>query len=173
MRSPSSSNFIVDAAGGGASDAYGEPGYQKGVVPGALFRNSEGHAGRAVPDNSADGDSASGMLFGFILPKRSGKTTPYTTFTGDGTSMSTPLVAGMVADAEHVQPRNLGILNPLLYSLAGSRAYRDVLPVNSSDPQVDRASYGKFPQSIASGKSPFALAVALLRRLGIPATPIR
>jgi hypothetical protein len=47
----------------------------------------------------------------------------------------------MVADAEQGQPTSLGFLNPVLYSLAGSRAFHDILPVSPSDPQVDRAVY--------------------------------
>ena len=132
---------ILLAAGGGVSALYGEPGYQKGVVPSTLSENSEGHAGRAVPDISADADPYSGMLFGLIVSRRNGKPRPYTTFRQAGTSMATPLVAGMVADAEQGQPRNFGFLNRLLYSLAGSRAFHDILPVSSSDPQVDRAFY--------------------------------
>jgi subtilase family serine protease len=153
---------IPDAAGGGVSDLYSEPSYQKGVVPRAMSRNSKGHPGRTVPDISADADEASGMLLGYMLPARGGRKTPYTTFTGDGTSMSTPLVAGMVADAEQGPRRNLGLLNPLLYSLAASRAFHDVLPVRPSASQVDHAAYGsKFPQSITSGKPPYAPAVAV------------
>ena len=53
--------------------------------------------------------------------------------------MATPLIAGMVADAEQGQPASLGFLNPLLYSLAGSRAFHDILPAGKSGPQVDRA----------------------------------
>jgi hypothetical protein len=53
--------------------------------------------------------------------------------------MATPLVAGIVADAEQGQPTDFGFLNPLLYSLAGSRAYHDILSLRPTDPEVDRA----------------------------------
>jgi subtilase family serine protease len=129
------------AAGGGASVLYRQPGYQKGVVPAALSHNSEGHAGRAVPDVAADADPASGMLAGQILTHKDGRTTRYMSFLTGGTSMATPLVAGIVADAEQGTRRNLGFLNPLLYSLAGSSAYHDILPVGAATPQVDRADY--------------------------------
>ena len=68
---------ILLAAGGGASDVYGEPGYQKGVVPSSMARNKAGQAGRTVPDISADADPYSGMLFGLIVVHPNRKTTPY------------------------------------------------------------------------------------------------
>jgi subtilase family serine protease len=132
---------ILLAGGGDVSAVYAEPAYQKGVVPSAMSENSKGQAGRTVPDISADADPYSGMLFVLIVPGPNGKPRSYTTFRQAGTSMATPLVAGMVADAEQGQPRNFGFLNPLLYSLAGTRAFHDILPVSSSDPQVDRAFY--------------------------------
>jgi hypothetical protein len=103
--------------------------------------NQAGKPGRAVPDISADADPKSGMLLGLVTTKPNGKPRPYETFLQAGTSLATPLVAGMVADAEQGQPRNFGFLNPLLYSLAGSQAFHDILPVSPSDPQVDRAFY--------------------------------
>jgi len=131
---------ILLAASGGASDVYRQPGYQKGVVPRSMARNKAGQLGRTVPDIAADADPYSGMLFGLIVTRRNG-TSAYEPFRQAGTSTSTPLIAGMVADAEQGQPRNLGFLNPLLYSLAGSRAFHDILPVRPSDPQADRAFY--------------------------------
>jgi subtilase family serine protease len=132
---------ILLAAGGGASAVYGEPGYQKGVVPSSMARNKAGQAGRTVPDIAADADPYSGMLFGLIVTRPNRKTTTYEPFRQAGTSTSTPLIAGIVADAEQGQPGNLGFLNPLLYALAGSRAFHDILPVSPSDPEVDRGFY--------------------------------
>jgi hypothetical protein len=132
---------IYLASGGGASHLYREPSYQKAVVPSSMATNHAGHPGRTVPDISADADLMTGILFGQFQPKSNRKTTPYTTFVGGGTSLSTPLVAGIVLDAEQGQPRNFGFLNPLLYSLAGSPAFHDILPLSSSDPQVDRAAF--------------------------------
>jgi subtilase family serine protease len=132
---------ILFAASGGVSAIYAEPGYQQGIVSGAMAQDSQGQPGRTVPDISAVADPSSPMRLGIIVTPRHGKTLPYQTFLGYGTSMSAPLVAGIVADAEQGQRRHFGFLNPLLYSLAGSPAYRDVLPLSSSDPQVDRAVY--------------------------------
>jgi subtilase family serine protease len=138
---PWQNDGALEGAGGGVSVLYGEPSYQKGVVPSALSRSSDGHVGRGIPDLSADADPQSGMLAGAITVDSRGKTFPYAPSVGGGTSLSTPLVAGMVVDAEQGRRKNLGFLNPLLYSLAGSPAFRDVLPLSPSAPQVDRAFY--------------------------------
>jgi subtilase family serine protease len=130
---------IIGAGGGGVSAVFDQPGYQKGVVPNSMALDRAGHPGRTVPDISADGDPNTGARFGYIATHHGGRTSPFTPFTNAGTSMATPLVAGIVADAEQGQPTDFGFLNPLLYSLAGSRAYHDILPLRPTDPQVDRA----------------------------------
>jgi subtilase family serine protease len=127
--------------GGGVSAIYRQPSYQKGVVPNSMARDKTGNLERTVPDIAADADPYTGMLYGVIITEPDGKTIPYQTLRDAGTSMSTPLIGGIVADAEQGQRANFGFLNPLLYSLAGSRAYHDILPVRPSDPQVDRAFY--------------------------------
>jgi subtilase family serine protease len=133
----------IVGTGGGVSRVYGEPGYQKGVVPRTLSDEHPGHAGRTVPDVSADADFESGLLVGQILTMASGKTTPCEPFIGHGTSLSAPLVAGIVTDAEQGSRRNLGFLNPLLYSLAGTRAFHDLRPLSRSLPSTDRADVGR------------------------------
>ncbi len=138
---PWQDNGILLAASGGVSTVFEEPGYQQGVVPSSMALSRAGSPGRTVPDISADADPAAGMRFGLIITHSNGKTTPYTPYTNAGTSMATPLIAGIVADAEQGLPRNFGFLDPLLYSLAGSDAYHDTLPLSSSDPQVYRAVY--------------------------------
>jgi subtilase family serine protease len=132
---------ILLAGSGGVSEVYREPGYQKGVVPSSMARDQKGQAGRTVPDISAVGDPYSGLLFGLVTTRPDGKTSPYEPFRQAGTSTATPLIAGMVADAEQGQRRSFGFLNPLLYSLAGSQAFHDVLPAGPADPQFDRAFF--------------------------------
>lgn len=127
--------------GGGVSAVYREPNYQDHVVPGPLSRDKDGHPGRAVPDLSADASGSSPMLVGEVPTTPRGKTTRYHTFPDAGTSLATPLVAGMVADAEQGRRTRLGFLNPLLYSLAGTRAFHDIEPLRRSAPQADRAVY--------------------------------
>jgi subtilase family serine protease len=132
---------IFGAGGGGVSDVYGEPRYQKGAVPSSMARNLRGNPGRTVPDLSADGDPSTGGRFGYIISHPNGKTGPYTPFTDAGTSMATPLVAGIVADSAQGQPGGLGFLNPLLYSRAGTHVFHDAVALTPTDPEVNRALY--------------------------------
>jgi subtilase family serine protease len=48
-----------------------------------------------------------------------------------GTSLAAPLVAGMVTAAQPGQSRPFGFINPALYSLAGSAAVHDAVPLSS------------------------------------------
>jgi subtilase family serine protease len=140
--------------GGGQSLVYKQPSYQKGVVPAAMSTppttgTPPGQVGcqvsgsgapppagtspmRSAPDVSADG--VDGMLVGEINAK--GK---YITTNDAGTSLSAPLVAGMVAAAQQGQAKPFGFLNPALYELAGTSAFYDTLPITSKDPVLWRA----------------------------------
>lgn len=116
--------------GGGTSYTYLEPYYQGTVVPNALtFRNVAvtGAPMRVVPDISMDGDAQSGMLIGFTQTFPDG--TYYDQFKEGGTSLASPLLAGVIADADQKAGIPLGFLNPTLYkafSTAGT--YDDILP---------------------------------------------
>jgi subtilase family serine protease len=138
--------------GGGQSLVYKQPGYQKGVVPAAMSTppakgSPPGQAGcqtggtppppgtapmRSAPDVSADG--VDGMLIGEINAKGQ-----YINTNDAGTSLSAPLVAGMVVAAQQGQAKPFGFLNPALYKLAGTSAFYDTLPITSADPVLWRA----------------------------------
>jgi len=89
--------------GGGASQFYAIPDYQKSVGQAA------GHGLRQVPDVSADGDPSTG--FHILFGGRDGQ--------AGGTSASTPLWAGTVAlinqDLKNKGLREAGFANPALY----------------------------------------------------------
>ncbi|HSC72773.1 MAG TPA: S53 family peptidase [Gaiellaceae bacterium] len=121
-------------AGGGASRLFPEPSWQLGVVPSNIALPSGTwnppfvRAGRAVPDISAVGDPNTGMLIGQTQSFSTG--VAYGEYRIGGTSLSSPLMAGMFALAQQLNGGNaLGFVNPLLYTDSGIRAaLTDVTP---------------------------------------------
>ncbi|MFI9810413.1 hypothetical protein ACIHEJ_40140 [Streptomyces sp. NPDC052301] len=94
-----------------------------------------------MPDIAADADPDTGLLTGYITSTSHGRAGPYRTMVNAGTSLACPLIAGLVADAQQGRKSAFGLINPLIYRLAGTRAFHDVLPVGSSMPQQDRGAY--------------------------------
>jgi subtilase family serine protease len=90
-------------SGGGPSQFYAVPDYQKGVL------NSLGHGLRQVPDVSADADPSTG--FHIVFGGQDGQ--------AGGTSAATPLWAGTIAlvnqDLIKKGLREVGFANPALY----------------------------------------------------------
>lgn len=108
-------------SGGGTSYVYPEPWYQEGVVPAALAnrnRKATGEANRVEPDVSMDADPTTGMLVGETQAFPDG--TYYDQYRIGGTSLSSPLFAGVMADADQAAGAPLGFVNPLLYRLAAA-----------------------------------------------------
>jgi subtilase family serine protease len=128
------------ASGGGPSAVWGEPQYQRGVVPAVLSR-IPGRSGqfRSVPDISASGDPAAAMAVGMLSTQPGTKGRFYLT-SGGGTSEATPLVAAMVAVAQQGMKKPFGFLNPVLYKLAGTSALHDALPLTASSPSLFRGA---------------------------------
>ncbi len=117
--------------GGGTTNQYAEPWYQQPVVPAELAAKAgTGVANRVVPDISMEGDPSTGMLVGETQVFADG--TYYDEYRIGGTSLSSPLFAGLMADADQAARGSLGFVNPLLYHLdAGgqsSAAFYDILP---------------------------------------------
>jgi subtilase family serine protease len=117
------------ASGGGPSQLWSQPAYQAGVVPKALATAPGNRPGlvRSAPDISADGDEVTGFGVGLLsFPKN--KPPKYGTELVGGTSIASPMVAGMVAAAQQGESSSFGFLNPVLYKLPSS-AFNDALPV--------------------------------------------
>lgn len=151
--------------GGGQSLVYGQPGYQTGVVPASMSTppptgSPPGQKGcraggppprpgtspmRGAPDVSADG--IDGMRVGLIT---NGK---YTTINDAGTSLSAPLVAGMVVAAQQGQTKPFGFLNPALYQLANTAAIYDALPITNRAPLLWRAEVCPQTDSTCGGRT--------------------
>ena len=114
--SPSGTLAWQAGGGGGSSYTYAEPSYQVNVVPPAIaFRNVAlfGVPTRSVPDISMDADATSGMLIGATQAFPGGN--HYGQFKEGGTSLASPLFAGVIADADQAANSALGFLNPELY----------------------------------------------------------
>jgi subtilase family serine protease len=108
--------------GGGVSRLFGEPSYQDAAgIPSASFW---GFDGRVVPDVSMVGDPNTGYLVGQTQTFSDG--TYYDTFRLGGTSLSSPLIAAMMALADQNAGFEHGFANPALYAAPAS-AYRDVV----------------------------------------------
>jgi subtilase family serine protease len=93
-------------SGGGYSSVFGKPAYQDKAVTGTR---------RAIPDISMDASCQSSVAI-------------YAGFAGGrqhwsgicGTSLATPLFAGVVALADQVAGHPLGLINPALYQMAAA-----------------------------------------------------
>jgi subtilase family serine protease len=131
-------NFGINgAAGGGPSTLWSQPSYQKGIVPKALATvagNRSSGPVRSVPDISADADPYTGILLLLQNLSSTGAVTGYVSEAIGGTSLASPLVAGIVAAAQQGQAKQFGFLDPALYKLAHTSAFNDALPITTKSP---------------------------------------
>lgn len=97
-------------AGGGTSKYFAKPGWQ------SFLKGSKRH----VPDIAGLADPYTGMKVG-MTQDGSFEIVAY-----GGTSLASPLVAGMVAGLEQARGQRVGFLNPMLYSLRDTNAIQDV-----------------------------------------------
>jgi subtilase family serine protease len=134
--------------GGGTSYSYAEPSYQVGVVPDALANRNDTVEGaaRVEPDISMDADAQSGMLIGLTQVFPDG--TYYDQFKEGGTSLASPLLAGVIADTDQAALAHgntvLGFLNPILYGNYSTypNAFQDIVPpANPNATSVIRVDY--------------------------------
>jgi subtilase family serine protease len=128
---PEAPGEYLYGGGGGTSNQYAEPWYQEPVVPKEIAeRAGTGELNRVVPDISMEGDPSTGMLVGETQEFADG--TYYDQYRIGGTSLSSPLFAGLMADADQAARGSLGFVNPLLYHLDSgtqkSQAFYDILP---------------------------------------------
>jgi subtilase family serine protease len=131
---PAAPGKYLYGSGGMTSYVYPEPAYQEGVVPAALSRRNRAFTGernRVEPDVAMDADPQTGMRVG--LTQTFPKGASYGEYRLGGTSLASPLFAGVMADADQTAGGSLGFVNPLLYKLAGasvpgSQAFYDVTP---------------------------------------------
>ena len=106
----SASEVAWPQSGGGFSQFFSEPSYQK-LLPASAQALMKGR--RGVPDVAGDADPLTGLAFyeagvwGLV----------------GGTSASTPLWASLMAIADQMAGKGLGFINPALYKIAMSNRY--------------------------------------------------
>ena len=120
--------------GGGTSVLFEQPFYQQGRVPASISQYFGGTPHRAVPDISMAGDANTGFLVGQTQVFPDG--TYYDEYRIGGTSLSSPLLAGVIAVADQKAHRSLGFVNPLYYRMLGTSAVRDIVAPTSPVLQV-------------------------------------
>ena len=130
--------------GGGTSADFAQPSYQaSGGVPSSLADTlltgaAASSPRRVVPDISLDADPFTGLLVGETQPLPDGKT-GYAEAAIGGTSLASPLLTGLEADAISVRGGvSLGFVNPTLYCacMAGDPdSIRDVTDTPSNAPR--------------------------------------
>jgi len=124
------------ASGGGYSIYFGRPSYQNVLPPGSTYvGSSPGAPGpnsnmRGVPDIAYQASSRTGVLVYLTEPADTASgpgcsgANPCSTgwYTVGGTSASAPQWAGLVAIADQIAGRDLGFINPALYTIANNPA---------------------------------------------------
>jgi subtilase family serine protease len=121
------------ATGGGVSQNFDEPDYQKSL-PASDQTILNKH--RAIPDIAYNADPQTGVpvFLGFLSGKPG-----YNLF--GGTSEGAPQWAGLIADANQLTGRSLGFLNPKLYKLgannaAASKSFHDITSGNNAQAPI-------------------------------------
>jgi subtilase family serine protease len=110
----------IYGAGGGVSQIFAEPQYQKDAGITAT--------GRAVPDVAALADPQTGLLVGQTQTFPDGAY--YDEYRIGGTSLASPVFAGLMALADQAAGAPHGFSNPLFYANPG--AFYDVLSVKTA-----------------------------------------
>ncbi len=135
---PTPPGTYSSGGGGGTSILFKQPWYQKGKVPASISEVNGKTPMRAVPDISAAGDPNTGFEVGETQVFPDG--TYWDQYRIGGTSLSSPLIAGVVAVADQFAHRSLGFINPLYYKLLGRPALHDIAAPKSPVAQV-RTNY--------------------------------
>jgi subtilase family serine protease len=113
--------YFDGGSGGFTSYNYSQPWYQAGIVPASLSERNDAIDGpvpmRVEPDISLDADPATGFLIG-LTEAFPGGANEYGTTRYGGTSLASPILAGIVADADQAGGVAVGFLNPTIYHLS-------------------------------------------------------
>ena len=105
-------------SGGGVSQLFAAPWYQSGL----------GFTGRAIPDVATLGDPQTGFLVGQTQAFPDGNY--YDEYRIGGTSLSSPIFAGLMALLDQKSGQPHGFANPLFYANPG--VFYDVISVKTA-----------------------------------------
>ncbi len=117
-------------SGGGVSQYFGQPSYQRDNLPASVEKTLNHH--RGIPDISYNADPGSPILvyLSFLGKSNAGY------YGIGGTSEGSPQWAGIMADANQMNGKPLGFINQDLYQVANSSqygsTYHDVTSGNNS-----------------------------------------
>lgn len=124
------------AGGGGVSQIFGMPDYQRFALSPQARKQLSGH--RGIPDisyNADDFNSAILVYLSFLGPSNAGY------YLIGGTSEGAPQWAGIVADLNQYSGVHLGFLNPALYLLGALGEFGDI----GRDITIGSNAYGGVP----------------------------
>ena len=138
---PAPPGTYSSGGGGGTSQLFTQPFYQAGKVPASISEYYGSTPMRAVPDIAMDADPNTGFEVGETQVFPDG--TYWDQYRIGGTSLSSPLLAGVVALADQAHGRPLGFINPLYYRLLGTSSLHDIVAPTSPLAQV-RTDYVNF-----------------------------
>ncbi len=126
--SPALPGNYVYGAGGGTSQVFTQPWYQRTVVPVSLSTRYSDYYARVIPDVAAIGDPNTGFLIGETQTFPDGST-KYSEYRIGGTSLASPVFAGIMALADQAAGFKHGFANPALYAKAGTPSFYDEKPI--------------------------------------------
>lgn len=138
---PAPPGTYSSGGGGGTGVLFKQPFYQKGKVPASISKYYGKTPMRAVPDIAMPADPNSGFEVGQTQVFPSG--TFWAQYRIGGTSLASPLMAGVVAVADQFSHRALGFINPLYYHVLGTKTLHDIVAPTSTVAQV-RTDYTNF-----------------------------
>ncbi len=120
----------TSGGGGGTSQLFAEPAYQQGVVPSDIANYFPATGpGRAVPDIAALADPSTGMLVGQTQTFADG--VRYGEYRIGGTSLASPLMAGIEALADQAAGHAHGFANPAIYKIKAAALHDVVAPTST------------------------------------------
>lgn len=126
---PSYPGQYLYGSGGGTSRLFAQPSYQAGIVPTSMSEVRSSTPMRVVPDVAAIGDPTTGMLVGQTQTQLDGSV-GYSEYRIGGTSLSSPIFAGMMALADQsrldANEALIGFANPALYASYAAGAFTDI-----------------------------------------------